>query len=167
MTWCIILGRNLCAHTYCFLRRRSRSGIAGLKRRMDIFKAASRHIPVWKCYISLYSHHQHMRCLFFHNRAAWVPTAFSPEMCSPLWICALRRLYSDGFTFYCGHLDSLLPCASTFSLKKEEIQSCSSGLLRKDGLHSYERQERAGYKRPYPCCCFCQSMLSAIGFHIR
>lgn len=70
------------------------------------------------------------------------PTAFSPEMCSPLWIRALRRLCSDGLTFYCGHLDSLLLCAST--PKKEEIQSCLSGLLRKDGLHPYHMRGRRG-----------------------
>lgn len=67
VTWYIIPRRNLCSHAHCLFRSRSRSGTAALRRRMDIFKNPSCHIPVQKRYISLYSHHQHLRCLLSCN----------------------------------------------------------------------------------------------------
>ena len=52
-----------------FFRKSSRSGITGLKKRMAIFKSSCTccQIPFQKCYISLYSHHQHVRCLLSYT----------------------------------------------------------------------------------------------------
>lgn len=77
------------------------------------------------------------------------PTAFSPEMYS-LWIRALRRLCSNGLTFYCGHLDSLLLCASTLPLSEKGGEAGEGGT-----------------QEPPPPSHFCQSLLSSIGFHVK
>ena len=52
-----------------FFRKSSRSGITGLKKRVDIFKSSYTYcqFPFQKCYISLYSHHQHMKCLLSYT----------------------------------------------------------------------------------------------------
>lgn len=52
-----------------FFRKNPRSGITRLKKIMDIFKASYTYCQILfqKCYISLYSHHQHMRCLLSYT----------------------------------------------------------------------------------------------------
>lgn len=88
-----------------FLRKYSRSGVTRLKKRMDIFKASYTHyqIPFQKCYISLYSHHQQMRCSAFlypeHHRV--LAFFFCFLFCGPIWICAFFVFCLNILLFSC------------------------------------------------------------------